>query len=157
MAPSPAQSLDARERNLLNNEQISEPCTSVHLQLLLYFGALFNGFEAVCFLFSLYYKSHWVSDPVVYTFAVLGLVHCFFFEPFRYYLGFRGNLNEYVPHLFLFIVLSIFPSFCVLAALVWGAGSDALSEKSLCGTDKHVIHSVGTELVTVKIPVRKDI
>ncbi|CAD7922613.1 unnamed protein product [Amoebophrya sp. A120] len=33
----------------------------------------------------------------------------FFLEPFRYYLGYRGNLSENVPHLFLFLILTVFP------------------------------------------------
>lgn len=96
----------------------TDVCTGVHLQMQLYFGGIFKAVMCVCYTFCGYYKSHWVTEPWVYVFFALGIAHCFFFEPFRYYLGYRGNLNENVPHLFLFVILSLFPGLCTVSVLL---------------------------------------
>ncbi|CAD7931456.1 unnamed protein product [Amoebophrya sp. A25] len=96
-----------------------EVSTSLHLQLLLYFGFWFKCFAAVTLLLAGWYKSRWTSrEGLAIAVYLLSLVYALIFEPARYYLGYRGNLTENVPNLLLFLILSIFPSFIVLFFLL---------------------------------------
>eukprot|EP00392_Amoebophrya_sp_AT5.2_P009603 g9631.t1 len=91
-----------------------EVSTSLNLQLLLYFGFWFKVFFALTLLAAAWYKSRWIEKvPLAIAVLLLEFAFVFLLEPFRYFLGYRGNLSENVPHLFLFLILTVFPGILI--------------------------------------------
>ena len=116
--------LPSDSQTSLSNQKIRTPSsshfqTSLPLQLTLYFGVLYTTLMAITFPPVIYYKLHFeISDSLVYLHASLAILHVLILEPFRYYLGYRGNLRENVPDLFLFLILTVFPALVLAVAMI---------------------------------------
>lgn len=80
--------------------------SSLPLQISLYYNSLFSFFFAIvigsCSINKIFYWNKKVSISVLSVWA--------FIEPIRLYYGYSGNLNEKVPELATYLLISLFPT-----------------------------------------------
>lgn len=77
----------------------------VRLQTLLYISCWYDLLFVFIQVLAGWAKFHWIQGWTIQIFFWANYFICLIAEPCRIYLGYRGNLGERVPELFLFVFL----------------------------------------------------
>eukprot|EP00933_Yihiella_yeosuensis_P032578 TRINITY_DN26199_c1_g1_i1.p1 TRINITY_DN26199_c1_g1~~TRINITY_DN26199_c1_g1_i1.p1 ORF type:complete len:248 (-),score=21.42 TRINITY_DN26199_c1_g1_i1:103-846(-) len=79
----------------------------VRLQVLLYYSFWFDILFAFLQVLAGWAKYRWIEGWTIWSLFWANYIVCFCAEPCRLYLGYRGNLGERVPELFLFVFICL--------------------------------------------------
>ncbi|KAE8609932.1 hypothetical protein XENTR_v10011950 [Xenopus tropicalis] len=123
----------------------SEVAPSVSLQIFLYFNAFYFPFWWVCYVIMLQLKYVLLPDYYKFILVVL-LILMSVIEVIRLYLGYSGNLQEKVPELAGFCLLSILLQLPLLLFLLCDPGLEPLPLE-------RAAHGILTAFLLIQIPI----
>ncbi|CBY12066.1 unnamed protein product [Oikopleura dioica] len=101
--------------NTLSSLPVNKSQSSLSLQMLLYFDAIFFIVWSIASIVIIIRRAGYLNDAW-YVILTAACALFFIINPARIYLGYMANITESLPHIASFLFLSIFPT--VVVALI---------------------------------------